>query len=58
MRELPYSNYPAGVTDNDDHFNSDPDGTEPRISEPLAKRIDSGPEHSPDCECEECVCPF
>jgi len=56
MCDLPYSNYPAGVTDND--FNDDPEGVMPRMGERKPKPIDYGPEHAPDCQCEECECSF
>lgn len=56
MRDLPYSNYPPGVTDND--FNDDPDGTRPTLGEYEPPTTDYGPEHEPDCKCEECECPF
>jgi hypothetical protein len=52
------SNYPPGVSDDHDHFNSDPEGTKRLIREPEPKPIDYGPDHDPDCDCEECVCPF
>jgi hypothetical protein len=52
------SNYPPGVTDDHDHFNSDPEGRKAPIRQVELKPINHEPEHEHDCDCEECECPF
>ena len=56
--DIPCSNYPPGVSDDDPYFNSDNEGNKPRLYRSEPKPLDAGPDHDPECECEECVCPF
>lgn len=60
-------NYPAGVTDNDPHFDV-PSVEDDPFAPPFVKRGENPWErgeptsrvspHDPDCKCDECECPF
>lgn len=60
MRELPYSNYPPGVDDDDPNFgefNGRPE-SEAEYQSRKARNLPPEPDHDPSCQCEECELPF
>ena len=57
--EIPYSNYPPGVSDDDSHFGEFegvPENEAQYQSRQYHKRND--PDHKSACKCGECECPF
>lgn len=54
-------NYPAGVSDNDPHFNlpgGDAPDSEYEYQSRKARKVKREPDHEPDCKCSECFQPF
>jgi len=61
MRELPYSNYPPGVTDDDPYFGEYGNGrpeSEVEYQSRKARKLPLEEDHDPSCNCEECVLPY